>query len=289
MTMLPNDIITYAQSMQPSRNTPATNMQTYVINHSDNTHTLLQHNNKEYTIPTNKLTDIHAILNLVHPCAPYQIIYNIQPDTFDDNILVCNHQHIPHEFSINVPIRANNNKEKYYIINTQNIPPVSCVDISIADAMNKMNTAINDYFRSIFPNDENTSITHNTHIIHYITDDIPHHPDIKFMAYIHGHHASNHLTIEVMIDYNEDVVFSTHFTLAPNCLDDINESYNHVTQQIIDHINHNPNIYTYQKSHHYYISLIHAMGPYLTSKDSPLRTNIRRCAQDMLNHYTYQP
>ena len=285
MTMSPNDIVAYAQSIQTPKSTQATGMQNHVINDSDDTRTLLQYHNKEYTIPTNKLADIHAILNIVHPNAPHRIIFNVHPNAFEQNILIYSDQDTPNTFSIETP--NHHNKNNHYVINTHKIPSISCTDISILEGMNKIYTRINEYFDNIFSPNNNACIMRYNHGISYVTNEIPHYPNIKFIGDIHGHDTDNHLIVEVSIEYDNDSIFCTSFTIPPNKINNINASYDQAVQEMMTHIKNHPEIYTHQKSQHYYISLIHAMGPYLTRQDSPLRTNIRRCAQELLDHYTY--
>lgn len=286
LSMTSEDVIAYAQSMQAPKRTNTPNLQTYNIIDSNAKDTKLYHASTYYTIPTNTLSDIHTILAIVHPNTPYRLAYGILVTAFNINTWVYNNQQTPNLFQAQM---SNTTTQGRYFINMHAIPPLSCTDLSIADARHQMNTRIKHHFNNIFSQNPTKHIIRTNHRIRATTEEIPHHLDIKFVADIGAHHANHQLTIGISIHYQQKNTFYTDFTISPNNINDIDALYDQTIPQLLAHIQDNPNIYTHKQSQHYYISLIRAMHPYLTRKDSPLRQHIHHCVQEILQHYVYLP
>lgn len=286
LSMTSEDIISYAQSMQAPKRANTTNMRTYNIMVSNAKYTKLYHEGTHYTIPTNTLNDIHAILTIVHPNTPYRLVYGVLVTAFNINAWIYSNRQTPNLFQTQM---FNTTAQGRYFINMHAIPALSCTGLSISNALNQMKTRIRHHFDHIFAHNPTKHMIRTNHQIRATTEEIPHYPDIAFTTDIQAHHANHHLTITIIIAYQQNNIFYTDFTISPNNIDDIDVLYDQTIPQLLTHIHDNPNIYTHKQSQHYYISLIRAMHAYLTRKDSPLRQHIHHCLQEILQHYVYIP
>lgn len=288
MSMSPEDIIAHSNNMTVER------FATYYVT-PINHHTTQLRNIHQTThdIPTNKLSDIHAILRILYPNKHYYLKYkypNIQHNIFD----VHTKSPQPNIIDINHPNQQN---KGYYVLNTDRIAPVNSDNISIQQALDIMEKQIQaqSAFMRLHPNtiyghkDCRGTITicgqqNSDKTIKPMNNNIY----ISYRIYNQQHNPN----INIQIGAHNTKISPMHYvnlSFHPNAIHDINTDITNAYNDIVAHIHeHAADYFTEHGSQHQRITLLHAINHYFAQPNNPLHTNIHQALQNFQQYYTYQ-
>ena len=275
MTMSRTDIIAHAKNIQA--NDLAVLSAYYFTPINDDVTQLRNMNDQIYHIPTNKLSDIHAILRILHPDKDYFIKYE-HPTKRNDIFVIRGRSQHPDILQVEPP-RTNNTG--YYALNTNHITPIICNHISIQQAIEIARAQIETQcaFMRLHPDTAYEQDQCSGKIY-------PFNDQYVYMRYriYNIRYCPN-----IMIDINVQRQDQTYFFAIPNNTQDIDTSITHACNNILANIQHHPDIYCdLHSSQHQYIALLRAAEHYFAQPDHSLRTSIHQALENFQEHYTYQ-
>lgn len=275
MTMSRTDIIAHAKNIQA--NDIAILSVYYFTPVNDDVTQLRNMNDQIYHVPTNKLSDIHAILRILHPDRDYCIRY--EHPTIRNNIFVIRGRpQYPHILQVEPP-RTNNTG--YYTLNTNHITPISCDNISIQQAIDIAHAQIETQcaFMRLHP-DATYEQDECSGKIYPCNDQYLY---IRYRIY-NIRYCPN-----IMINIDARYQHQTYFYTVLKDIHDIDAYITNACNNILAHIQHYPDIYCEpHSSQHQYIALLRAAEHYFAQPDHSLRTSIHQALKNFQDHYTYQ-
>lgn len=236
-----------------------------------------------YHIPTNKLSDIHAVLQIRHPNNDYQL--KCSAKIVAKNGIICIYSHPDHPTMLAVNPRKTNISGNY-LINTNKIIPVSCDELTIRQAIRAMNTNIHEQF-SFMQTDTDTIYGQND-IARIISPF--HREDIYLRFEVNNPQYNQDIAIDIDVYQHNNSIHYLSFIIPRDQIHTIESSIMHAGHNILTHMQEHPRIYCPNNhSQHSYIELLRSAKEYFAQPNNSLIQHTRRCAQELLNHYTYQP
>lgn len=280
MTMSLKDIQTFSQKIDP--------------NHAKSPHYYIHPLNEEitelsnitletYHIPTNKLSDIHAVLQMRYPNKSYRL--KCKANITANNGIICIYSHSDRPTILTVKPHETNISGNY-LINTNHIPPVSCDHLSITQAIRTMNTNIHEKF-NFMQMDTNTIYGQND-----ITRKIYpfNRKDIYLRFEVNNTQYNQDIAIDIDVYQNNNSIHYVSLIIPRDKIHVIESLIMHAGHNILAHMQEYPHFYCPNNhSQHSYIELLRCTQKYFAQPNNSLVQHTRRCVQDMLNHYTYQP
>lgn len=283
MTMSRTDIIAHANNIRA--NDLAILSAYYFTPIHDNATQLRNMNDQIYHVPTNKLSDIHAILRILHPDKDYFIKYE-HPTKRNDIFVIRGRSQHPDILQVEPP---KTNNTGYYTLKTNRITPISCNNISIQQTIDIAHAQIeaqcafmhlhpdtayeqNECSEKIYPfNDQQLYMRYRIYNIRYCRD----------------------ILVSINIKNQDETYFfvvpETYFFVVPNDIHNIDACITNACNNILAHIQHHPDIYCDpHSSQHQYITLLRAAEHYFSQPEHSLRVAIRQSLKNFQEHYTYQ-
>lgn len=237
------------------------------------------------SIPTTRLSDIHAILQLCHPNQPYYIQQNIHLSNNCPKLPVYIYPDQPDIITTQHP---NTRYPLYegksdYIINTAIIPNIV---ISQDENYIRANNRMVNNLRALLPFIEQyPDIQYKCHQLHIKQPNISY-PNISLIGIIARHYPSNiriHLGLVYKILHQ---ITLPCFTISINDIPDLTRIYHaHIAQAIPDIIHQIREQFPH--SQHEKIRMIHAITQQLTSPNNHALQQIHRATTIIHDHFVY--
>lgn len=234
-----------------------------------------------FSIPTNQLSDIHAILQLCHPDTPYYIYHDIYLSEELPGISLYSYQHAPNILTTQPPVCA---EKTIYTVQPTNIShTIVQPNEPITDAIKRVHALVEQSFAFVH---QYPHINMDNQQLHS-PQKIPLVNDINISINAYRTHPSN---INIILDITNKTNWANIniFIIPTQHITELTDRYtahlDHAMPKLIQDIQNN-----FAGSQHEKMRIIRQAVPYLTRTDNNIFACIQDCVHILMNHYALRP
>lgn len=232
-----------------------------------------------FSIPSNQLSDVHAILQLCHPNTPYYIYHDVYLSEELPDIPLYSYKHAPNILTTQSPPNQKNNT--YTIQPTSISQTIIQPNEPIKDAIIRIREQVKKTLQFVhqYPN-----INVNPQQLNSLQK-IPHMNNTEIRITARRAHPSNmEITLAISNEYSWASIDS--FIIPTQHITKLTDKYiahmHRIAPDLIRDIQQN-----FAGSQHEKMRIIRQVIPYLTHTNNDLFTCIQDCAHVLMNHYAY--